>query len=127
MTSHWLSEDGQRAIEIIGPVTWRDLPYGKMRLVRGPDQSRFGVESYRSEDKTWSYYGWLCESIGQCILDHHAEHWLHERHATVVFSLSQKLWMRSHRGPLDAGTEFTAYPSKSQTLIAAVLAAEGAI
>ncbi len=126
MASHWLSEDGQLAIGIIGPIEWEQADEHR-RLARygemwGTDRVWFS-ETYINE--TWIINHSLDNQTAACILDHHAENWLHERGFAVHFDCGGGGWVRHHWGDKRLGYR-TSYGDKSQALIAAVLAAEEA-
>ena len=130
MASHWLGEDGQLAIEIIWPIEWKQANE-RRRLARygemwGTDRVWFS-ETYINE--TWIINHSLDNHTADCILDHHAEEWLHERNIAVTYYLESKDWSIDHYDYI--GDEYIEkctgdFPDKSQAIIAAVLAAEEA-
>lgn len=116
--SHWLSEDGQRAMVIIEPIEWTDDDGDKCRIVANDLD---WVESWH-EVVGWTPIAHHDKHTMSCILDHHAEKWLHERMIVVGFQLKERVWMSTsfRMGVATIGP----FKDKSQALIAAVLAAK---
>ena len=114
MVSHWLSEDGMLAMEIIWPIVLDDETTIETRADIDTGEPRFVADCDRG----------IPDSLGGCAADWRAEEWLHERRIACAFRLDEKDWVCVSRraGRPTVGP----YRDKSQTLIAAVLAAEDA-
>ncbi len=120
MASHWLSKDGQRTIEIIGPIILQDdVRLGKFHI-------DCPCRAQRCIHDAWYDDGAIRASTVPYILDHHAEKWLHEQDTTVGFDCGVGVWQFTKWPDPDNNYSKETYPSKSQCLIAAVLAAEEA-